>query len=346
LGGETRVDVTLRDIAKKVNRSVTTVSRALHGYADVSAETRTLVLQTAADMGYFPNTAAQRLQRRRADTVGLFLSPEEPSFSDPVFGDVLSAVAGEIAKSGFDLLVRVAADTPSILDGYQQKVSGRSIDTVLVVRTKCEDPRIRYLQEHKIPFVSNGRIAGDNSFLFVDIDYRRGMGELIRHLVSLGHERIGFVSGPLEYMFVLLQMQGFEETCMDMTIGVSDDLVVLSGLSQRGGYQGAQQLLSAMQPPTAIVASNDLMALGVMSAVQDHGLEVGRDVAVAGFDGIPMAETSHPTMTTVQQPSQHIGRLLGRLLIASAAGEQVAEPHIIVEPSLVIRQSTNIDLWL
>ena len=340
------MDVTLRDIAKKVNRSVTTVSRALHGYDDVSPETTTLILQTAEDMGYFPNTAAQRLQKRRADTVGLILSPTEPSLSDPTFGDILASIADEIAKSDFDLLISVAKSVPNILESYRRKVSGGSIDTVLVVRTKCHDVRVQYLLDHDIPFVASGRVADLNEFPFVDIDYARGMRELIRHLADLGHKRVGFVSGSPDYMFVSLQRQGFKEACERAGISASTDLTMLSDLTQKGGYRGAQHLLSSNKPPTAIVASNDLMALGAMSAVQDHGLEVGRDVAVAGFDGIPMTETSHPTLTTVQQPTQHVGRLLGRMLVASAEGRSMAEPHVVVEPSLVIRQSTNIDLWL
>jgi DNA-binding LacI/PurR family transcriptional regulator len=94
------------------------------------------------------------------------------------------------------------------------------------------------------------------------------------------------------------------------------------------------------------VSSNDLMALGVMSAAQDQGLDVGRDIAVAGFDDIPLAETSHPTLTTVRQPAHRLGQLMGHMLVALAQGELLAERHVLVQPSLIIRQSTSLDLWL
>lgn len=341
-----RVDATLRDIAKRVNRSVTTVSRALHGYDDVSAETKALVARAAEEMGYIPNTAAQRLQRQKAHIVGLILSPAEPSLSDPTFGDILASIADEIAKSEYDLLISVAQDGSQVLDSYRKKVSGRSIDTVLVVRTKCDDSRIHYLLAQRIPFVSNGRVANNYEFPFVDTDYSLGMRELVRHLAELGHERIGFVSGSPLYMFASLQQEGYWQGQATAGLSGAADMVVISDLTQRGGYQGAQLLLSQNSPPTAILASNDLMALGVMSAIQDHGLEVGRDVAVAGFDGIALAETSHPTLTTVKQPSQQIGRALGRMLLATAEGRPISEPRVVVKPSLVIRQSTNMDLWL
>ncbi len=338
--------VTLKDIAQKVDRSVTTVSRALHGYSDVSAETSVLVRRTAEEMGYFPNVAAQRLQKRKADTVGLILSHHEPRLSDPAFGDVLAGVADEIATDGFDLLISVAAQGADAFESYRRKVNSRRIDCVLVVRTLGHDPRIDYLLEHNIPFVANGRVLGACSFPYVDVDYSGGVRKLVRHLRDLGHERIGFVGGSPEFTFVHLQLKGFRQGLEDCGLAVVEDLIVNVDVTQKGGYQGAQNLLSWNEPPSAIIASNDLMALGALSAVQDHGLDVGRDVAVAGFDDIPMAETSHPTLTTLHQPAEHIGRLLGKMLMAQANGQTIDEPQVVVEPSLVIRQSTSLDLWL
>jgi DNA-binding LacI/PurR family transcriptional regulator len=127
---------------------------------------------------------------------------------------------------------------------------------------------------------------------------------------------------------------------------IDESLIVEAELTQKGGYSAAQTLLSQGDPPTAVVASSDLMALGVMSAAQDQGLDVGRDIAVAGFDDIPLAETSHPTLTTVRQPAYRIGRRLGQMLVAAACGEPLSERHVLVEPSLIIRQSTDLDLWL
>jgi DNA-binding LacI/PurR family transcriptional regulator len=129
-------------------------------------------------------------------------------------------------------------------------------------------------------------------------------------------------------------------------LSLDDDLIIEADLTQRGGYGAAQTLLSQSEPPTAIVASNDLMALGVMSAAQDQGLDVGRDIAIAGFDDIPLAETSHPTLTTVRLPAHRVGQLMGNMLVALARGETPAEPQVLVTPSLIIRQSTSLDLWL
>lgn len=338
--------VTLKDIARQVNRSVTTVSRALHDYDDVSPETRELVKRTALEMGYAPNVVAQRLQKQRADTVGLILPAFGPRLSDPHFGDVLAGVAEEIASAGFDLLISMADSASDGLDAYRQKIVGRRLDSVLVIRTQRHDQRIRFLLHRDMPFVANGRVLDDWEFPYVDVDHAKGMWAVVHHVAELGHQRIAFITGSPELTFVHYQLEGFRQGMANASLPTDDSLIVEADMTQRGGYKGAQILLSHTISPTAIVASNDLMALGVMSAVQDQGLEVGRDVAVVGFDDIPMADTSHPTLTTVHQPAAHMGQVLGQMLISVAWGKTLTRPQVLVEPSLVIRQSTSLDLWL
>ena len=340
------MSVTLRDIARRVNRSVTTVSRALHDYEDVSQETRELVKRTAREMGYTPNVAAQRLQKRRADALGLILPASGPRLSDPHFGEVLAGVGDEVARAGFDLLISIAAPDLDELETYRQKTSGRRVDGVLVVRTRIHDRRVEFLLQRKLPFVAYGRVLDDWDFPYVDVDHEAGMQALIQHLADLGHRRIACIIGSPEFTFVHYQLQGFRQAMTAHALPIDESLIVEADMTQRGGYGAAQTLLSHSDPPTAIVASNDLMALGAMSAAQDHGLDVGRDIAVTGFDGIPLADTSHPTLTTVRQPAHRMGQLLGQMLVAVARGESLPDRRVLITPSLIIRQSTNLDLWL
>jgi len=340
------VIVTLKDIARRVDRSVTTVSRALHDYDDVSEETRELVKRTAREMGYTPNVVAQRLQKRRTDTLGLILPTFGPRLSDPHFGEVLAGVGDEVARAGFDLLISIADPNLNELEAYHQKISGRRMDGMLVVRTRCHDERVEFLLSHNVPFVTYGRVLDDWDFPFVDVDHVAGMNSLVEHLSELGHQRIGLVSGAPEFTFVHYQLEGFRQAMALCALPVDENLIVEADLTQRGGYGAAHTLLSQEDPPTAIVASNDLMALGVMSAAQDNGLDVGQDIAVAGFDDIPLADTSHPTLTTVRQPAHRLGQLMGKVLVAVACDEPLTERHLLLEPSLIIRQSTNLDLWL
>jgi DNA-binding LacI/PurR family transcriptional regulator len=344
--GIQQVTVTLKDIARHVNRSVTTVSRALHDYDDVNVETRELVKRTALELGYMPNVVAQRLQKRRTDTLGLILPSFGPRLSDPHFAEVLAGVGDEAARAGFDLLISIANPDLDELGVYRQKLSGRGVDGLLVVRTGCHDERVEFLLSHNVPFVAYGRILDDKDFPYVDVDQVAGMRALVQHLSDLNHRRIGFVGGSPDFTFVHYQLEGFRQAMAAGGLPVDEGLIITADLTQKGGYAAAQTLLSQSDPPSAIIASNDLMALGVMSAAQDQGLEVGRDLAVAGFDDTPLAETSHPTLTTVRQPAHRIGQLLGQMLIALACGDPVAERQVLVQPSLIIRQSTDLDLWL
>ena len=338
--------ITLKDVARQVNRSITTVSRALHNYEDVSQETRDLVRRAAREMGYTPNVVAQRLQKRRADTLGLILPTFGPRLSDPHFGEVLVGVGDEIARAGFDLLISITAPNQDELEAYRQKISGRRVDGVLVVRTRCHDERVKFLLDSRMPFVAYGRVLDGWDYPYVDVDHVAGMCSVIQHFNDLGHERIAFVAGSSDFTSVHYQLEGFRQAMALCALPVDENLIVEAELTQKGGYGAAQTLFSQSDPPTAIVASNDLMALGVMSAAQDQGLDVGRDIAVAGFDDIPLADTSHPTLTTVRQPAYRLGQLVGQMLVAVAGGEPLAERHVLVEPSLLIRQSTDLDLWL
>lgn len=338
--------VTLKDIAKRVNRSVTTVSRALHDYQDVSQETRELVKRTAREMGYTPNVVAQRLQKRRTDTLGLILPPFGPRLSDPHFGEVLAGVGDEVARAGFDLLISIADSNLDELETYRQRMSSRRIDGVLLVRTRRHDERVEFLLSYKMPFVAYGRVLDDWDFPYVDVDHVAGMRALIQHLSNLGHQRIGCVIGSPDFTFVHYQLEGFRQAMTACALPVDENLIVEADLTQRGGYGATQTLLSQSNPPTAIVASNDLIALGAMSAAQDQGLDVGRDIAIAGFDDIPLADTSHPTLTTVRQPAHRLGQLMGQMLVTVTRGEPLVERHVLVTPSLIIRQSTDLDLWL
>jgi len=333
------MSATLKDIAQRTGKSITTVSRALNDYDDVSPETKVLVRRVAAELGYTPNLLAQRLQKHYSDTVGLVLPTFGPRFADPYFSEILAGVGNQAAECGYDLLVSTRAPGEKELEVYRQKVQGRQVDGFIVVRTRCHDPRIEYLSDVGMPFVAFGRTAGDLDFPFVDEDGVHGMRLVAEHLASLGHRRIAFIAAPAELMFARHRLEGLREGLTRQGISLDEDLIVVGDLTQKGGYQQANRLLDRPHPPTAIAASNDLMALGVMSAAQERGMVIGVDLAVTGFDDIPLAEHSHPPLTTVRQPIYQIGRQVCRMLIQLIRGEELASRQVILEPKLVVRQS-------
>ena len=334
--------VTLKDVAEKVGCSITTVSRALHNYDDVSAKTKTLVKQTAVEMGYTPSSLAQRLQKQHTDTLGLVLPTFGSRFSDPFFSELVAGIGNKAAEMEYDLLVSTQPPGEQELDAYKKLVDSRRVDGFIIVRTRRKDTRIDYLLDRGFPFTVFGRTGEPVNFPLVDEDGDYGMRLVTRHLVSLGHTRIACISPPSDLMFARYRLQGFREGLTEAGIPVDNSLFRVGDLTQRGGYEQASEFLNLPSPPTAIAACNDLMALGAMSAAQDRELVVGKDISITGFDNIPMAEHSYPSLTTLHQPLYQIGGMVCEMLIHLIRGEDLERKQILLEPELIVRQSSGL----
>lgn len=333
------MSVTLKDIAQKIGRSVTTVSRALHDYDDVSPETKELVRRVAADMGYTPNIMAQRLQKQRTDTIGFILPTFGPRFSDPFFSEFLAGIGNRAAKLGYDLLVSTRSPGEEELDTYHRKVRSYLVDGFIVVRTRRHDPRIDFLCNQDFPFVAFGRTENGCEYPYVDEDSEHGMRLLAHHLADLGHSKIAFIAPPDELMFAHYRIKGFIEGLAEKGLELENELLITGDLTQRDGFRQANYLMDLSNPPTAIAAGNDLMALGAISAAQKRGLSVGQDIAITGFDNIPLAEHSHPPLTTLHQPIYQIGDMVCEMLIKRIRGESIEQKHVLLKPDLKIRET-------
>jgi LacI family transcriptional regulator len=333
--------VTLQDIADRLGVSVATVSRALAGYSDIAAETRARVLQAAEDMGYRPNISARRLQQQRTETLGFVIPTHGPRFSDPFFSEFLAGIGNEAAEQEYDLLVSTRAPGAEELKTYKRMVMEQRVDGVLVVRTHREDARIAYLLKEGFPFVAFGRSGGEDSFPYLDVDGEQGLRQVVQHLIDQGHRRIAYISAPMSLMFASHRLAGYKEALAANGIAFDPGLLIEGELTERSGYAAAMRFLSADPRPSAIVACNDLMALGAISAARKLGLSVGRDLAVTGFDDVPLAAHAHPPLTTVRQPIYEIGRRICHMLIRLLENEPLEDRHVLLEPELVIRASST-----
>ncbi len=333
--------VTIKDVAKKVNLSITTVSRALHDYDDVNPETKQRIIEAAREMGYSPNSLAQRLQKQQADTIGLVLPTFSPRFADPFFSEILAGIGNMAAELGFDLLVSTCAPGEQEIETYKNLIEGARVDGFIIVRTRVFDPRIEYLLSQKFAFTAFGRSQSNSTYAYVDEDGYLGMKLIAEHLAKLGHTRVGCITSNSDLNFTRFRMDGLRDGLTDYKIVIDENLIRIGDLTQKSGYKNAFELLQMPDPPTAIVAFNDLMAFGVMSAAQKMGLVVGKDLSVTGFDDIPMAEFSHPSLTTVSQPVYKIGGMLCEMLIKMINGISNGQPHIVLKPTLIERKSTE-----
>lgn len=333
----------LKDLAEKSGYSITTVSRALAGYSDVSPKTRERILQIATQLGYEPNSLGQQLRLQETRTIGMIIPANDESFSNDFFTQLMMGVGNMASLHRYDLLISAQSTGEEEMQAYRRMVGGRRADGMILARTRRSDPRIVYLKSQQYPFAVSGRAAPDEQtdFPYIDVDSQAGIRMLVEHFVSLGHRHIGLILPPPELAFTDYRHAGYLEGLEKAGIIYRPDYVVHGNLLRSGGYYGTFQLLDENPEITAVIACNDLMALGAMSAIQGQGRRVGLDIAVAGFDDIPSAEYSHPTLTTIRQPIYEIGQRLVNMLLSLIKGHPLEDNQILLTPTLMVRDSSG-----
>lgn len=334
--------VTLRQVARQLNLSITTVSRALDGYDDVAESTRRRVQRVARAMGYVPSRAARQLRRQRSDIIGYVIPTESPRFTDPFFSEFIAGLGDEAASRDLDLLVSTAPpDTRSEKDIFTRWVQSRLVDGVVLSRMRVRDWRVHFLVKNAFPFVVHGHTRTRGDFPLIDLDARAGFKQLVEHLAGHGHRRIAYIGAPARFTLQADRFAGYQDGLAAVGIEFDPALVQRGDLTRQGGYQATLQLLQLPAPPTAILGVNDLTALGAMRAARERGLVVGRDLAVAGYDGTDDAEHAQPPLTTLRQPVYETARRLVSMLTAVISGQPLTEPEVILKPELIVRESTG-----
>lgn len=334
--------ITIRDVAKRLNLSITTVSRALDGYADVSDATRERVIRTAQEMGYAPNRVARQLRRHQSETIGYILPSSTPRFNDPFFITFLAGLGNEATLNNYDLLVSMASPAEeNERQLYQRWVQSRRVDGFVLNRIQQHDWRVQYLVQENFPFVTLERTQDDWDYDSVEVNSQVGMIELITHLVEKGHQRIAYIGASTDLSLEASRFAGYRAGLAATAIEFDPQLVAEADMTRTGGYQAARSLLGLAFPPTAIACVNDLTAIGALKAAHERGLAVGKDLAISGFDGIEETESTQPPLTTLSQPVYEIACQLVNLLLKRITKSEGSVQRIQLAPQLVIRQSTD-----
>lgn len=337
---------TIRDVARHANVSVGTVSNVLNGSPLVKDETRQRVLQAIEVLNFHPAAAARSLSTKRANTIGMVRTELRPYNTkieyDPVVLDLINGITTAAIDSGIGLTfwtIPVGAQEMAL---YRRLVSARQVDGLILFAPREHDPRITHLMQRRFPFVVFGRNSSQHDFHWIDVDGTYGIQLAVSHLAELGHHRIGYIGPPSEQALAEQRWTGFVRGMAAHDLAIDGDLVFEGDFTERSGQLGAHHLLNQPEPPTAIICNNDRMAFGVMREAQSRGMSVGRDVSVIGFDDIPLARYSHPTLTTIRQPVQEIGQLLFRLLQAVIDGQPTEEwSGRLIQPTLQLGETTR-----
>ena len=335
--------VDIKQLAAGLGVSASTVSRALNGYTDIKTETRERIVKRANELNYRPNLGAQRLAKGRADAVGLVYPLDNDYVGNPKFLEMISAFSSKLESQGIDVLL-AASHAANEMATYDRLVRGGRVDAILLANTKVHDPRIDFLLQAGIPFLGYGRSGKRMDFPWFDFDNEAGSRMAVERLASLGHKHIAYVHTPLEFNFALLRHTGFVSTMKRLGLHVGDDTVV-QGQDRRAGYAAAERLMLLQSRPSAILVDNNIGGVGVIHALLNAGLELGRDVSVVVDGGNPTDTLLHQIdVAAVMQPTpKESGITMAEMLLTLMDGSMSAEgEHVLMQPKFVDGKSVGV----
>ena len=326
---------TIKDVAKLAGVSVSTASVALNGRGPVSEATRQRVKEAALALRYRPNAVARSLVTRRTRSIGLVLA----DLTDPYFHGVAKGIEAVASASGYTVLLADTDRSPAKEERSLETLLCRQVDGLILAGSAGENGgSLSWLKTSQVPVVTVGRYS--EAFPAVSAD-NTGAGRLVaEHLVREGYRRIGFIGGPPGLRVSVERCQGF---CTALREAGFEPLCSAPGdFTPAGGYQAAKALLAnGAERPEAIVAANDQMAIGVLKAVKEAGLQVPDDVAVAGIGDVATAVYTDPPLTTVALPLREMGERAARMLLRLIEGEAAPEQPLVLPVTLKVRASTR-----
>ncbi|TQS72848.1 LacI family transcriptional regulator [Rhodobacteraceae bacterium] len=335
--------MTLKDLAKLLQLSPTTVSRALNGYTEVSEATRLRVAEAAKTHGYQPNVQARKLATGRAMAIGHVIPLSQThEMVNPTFTDMLSG-AGEIyAAQGYDILMAMVPEADQEAT-YRSMVRKRTVDGFIVHGAQVDDRRIDLLRELGLPFVVHGR-AGENTdaYSWVDADHYRGFRRATEHLLALGHRCIALVNGVETMDFAHRRRQGFEAAFIMQGLPVPHQYMTSGEMTEHQGYDAAAEMLSWADRPTAIVTSSLISAMGARRAIEEAGEVMGKTISVITFDdeiGFLKNGYKTPMFSAMQSPVRVAGRRAAQMLIDQIETRDFAPRRVLLEPVLLLGPS-------
>lgn len=333
--------VTSQDVAELAGVSRTTVSFVLNDVptARISEETRQRVLRAARELGYFPHAAARSLVTQRSCLLGFVLcqSPDRV-FSDAFLPEVLRGVSDIARPRGFRVLVESVEDITKP-HAYIDLVLEQRIDGLILSGPRSDDRQLPKLRRMGFPVVLLGQLP-DLSLPWVDVDNVNGAKKAVDHLIRLGHRRIGMITNaPPQYTGSAQRLEGYRRALHEGGLPEDENLVRYGDFTEESGYAAMGELLDLPTCPTAVFVASDLVAFGALAAIRERGMAIPGDIAVVGFDDVRLARYINPPLTTVRLPAYELGAGAVDMLIRMINGEEVSEPHVLLETELVIRES-------
>lgn len=335
-----RTRPTLEEVAAAAGVGRGTASRVINGSTAVSERARQAVEGAIAELGYVPNPAARALVTRRTDTVALVIAEsEERVFGEPFFAGVVRGIGAALGDARLQMILLLAqgGHRSDRLDEY---LTRQHVDGVLLLSLHDDDTLPERIRSHGLPVVLGGRATEQQRGAYVDVDNTLGARLAVDHLVHRGRTRIATIAGPGDMVVGRTRHQGYLDGLEAAGLRLDAELVVHGDFSQDSGEAAMRVLLSRRPDLDGVFAANDLMAAGALRVLREAGRDVPRDVSVVGFDDAPLAQSTHPPLTTVHQPSEQMGREMVDLLLSTLSEPENGAAPRLLETRLVVRDSS------
>ena len=331
------MSVTIEDISQKLGISVSTVSKALNDYPDVAPDTRERVKAAAIALDYHPSAAARNLRRGRTDKIGLLIN-NPISFISEYISEIMSGAALMAEAYNHNLILyTTAVDHP---DRLKRICRAREVDGLMLI-FEPSDEAVAVLEKEGMPFVVFGRRSKHPDVSFIAPDNQDGAYNLTLHLIEQGHRRIGFTTRPQLGTVSEDRFAGYRQALEEASLPFDPKLIVETVIEPRSGCRALEALLQLDDPPTALFAFYDLMAVDAAQAAQERHLRIPEDIAIAGFDGLRSSLITTPAITTVEQPLEKMGQQATEILLRHVRDGNTPPERITLPVQLIVRDSTT-----
>jgi LacI family transcriptional regulator len=331
--------VSIRDVAKRANVSIATVSRAVNGITSVDPELAKRVWKAVEEVGYVPNPQARALVSGRSHMLGLIVS----EITNPFFPELVQEFENLAVAQGYEVMIGSTNYDPTRTASLIRRMLQRNVDGVAVMTFGIEEDLVKKLVESEFPLVFVDAGPKLPNIRVLKVNYGEGIREAVQHLAALGHRAIAFISGPLRLRSAVARRDAFVNSMAELGLKVPAGHIIEGDHTMEGGMSAIEQLVAHAQLPTAVVCSNDMTAIGVLHGLYRTTHKVPKDISVVGFDDIHLAQFMLPPLTTVQMSCKHLAAAAVQALRAGIEPDhpRATQKEWEIPTHLVVRQSST-----
>lgn len=327
--------VTIKEVSQKAGVSTATVSRVFNNTGLVDEETRQRVLDASKELRYMPNAVGRSLSTRRTDSIGLLL----PDIYGEFFSEVIRGADQTAQQNRYHLLVSSSHNHRNEIEVALRVMSGR-VDGLILMSPQIDAQTLISNLPVNLPVVLLNCFVDGVSFDSLSIDNLGGAYQMTQHLIQHGHERIAVITGHDDNLDADERIRGYRQALQENHLPIAEDWEISGSFSEESGYMAVQKVLALTPRPTAIFALNDSMAIGALGALREYGVAIPQEMALAGFDDIPIARFLSPTLTSVRVSIHELGAMaMQKLVHAIREKNNHAKQHVVIPTSLALRES-------